>query len=93
MSVLLYGPVYSTYARTARLALEEKAVTYELREIDTLNGAGQMPEHLARHPWGKVPVIDHDGFLSSRRRPSRAMWMQLFLDQSCSPTIYGSGRA
>jgi glutathione S-transferase len=62
MSVLLYGPVYSTYARTARLALEEKAVTYELREIDTLNGAGQMPEHLARHPWGKVPVIDHDGF-------------------------------
>jgi glutathione S-transferase len=21
-----------------------------------------MPEHLARHPWGKVPVIDHDGF-------------------------------
>ena len=62
MSVVLYGPVYSTYARTARLALEEKAVGYELLEVDTLNGAGQMPEHLARHPWGKVPVLVHDGF-------------------------------
>jgi glutathione S-transferase len=62
MSVILYGPVYSTYARTARLALEEKGVSYELREVDTLNGAGQTPEHLARHPWGKVPVMDHDGF-------------------------------
>jgi len=62
MSVTLYGPTYSTYARTARLALEEKGVPYELREVDTLNGAGQTPEHLARHPWGKVPVMDHDGF-------------------------------
>jgi glutathione S-transferase len=62
MSVVLYGPVYSTYARTARLALEEKGAAYELHEVDTLNGANQKAEHLARHPWGKVPVIDHDGF-------------------------------
>ncbi len=62
MPVILYGPAYSTYTRTARLALEEKGVPYELREVDTLNGAGQTPEHLARHPWGKVPVLDHDGF-------------------------------
>ena len=62
MTVVLYGPAYSTYARTARLALEEKDVAYELREVDTLNGAGQTPEHLARHPWGKVPVMEHDGF-------------------------------
>jgi glutathione S-transferase len=25
-------------------------------------GEGQKPEHLARHPWGKVPVLEHDGF-------------------------------
>ena len=62
MSVVLYGPAYSTYARTARLTLEEKGVGYELLEVDTLNGAGQMPEHLARHPWGKVPVLVHDEF-------------------------------
>lgn len=62
MSLVLYGPAYSTYTRTARLALEEKGVAYELQEVDILKGAGRSPEHLARHPWGKVPVLDHDGF-------------------------------
>jgi glutathione S-transferase len=62
MPVVLYGPAYSTYTRTARLALEEKGLAYDLREVDTLAGEGQKAEHLARHPWGKVPVLDHDGF-------------------------------
>ena len=62
MDVVLYGPAYSTYTRTARLALEEKGAAYRLHEVDTLAGEGQKPEHLARHPWGKVPVLEHDGF-------------------------------
>ncbi len=62
MTVLLYGPAYSTYTRTARLALEEKSVAYGLYEVDTLAGEGQKAEHLARHPWGKVPVLDDDDF-------------------------------
>jgi glutathione S-transferase len=62
MPAVLYGPAYSTYTRTARLALEEKGVGHDLREVDTLAGEGQKAEHLARHPWGKVPVLDHDGF-------------------------------
>jgi glutathione S-transferase len=62
MSVVLYGPAYSTYTRTARLALEEKSVAYGLYEVDTLAGEGQKAEHLARHPWGKVPVLEHNGF-------------------------------
>ena len=62
MSVVLYGPAYSTYTRTARLALEEKGAAYTLREVDTLAGEGQKAEHLARHPWGKAPVLDDDGF-------------------------------
>ena len=63
MPVLLHGPAYSTYARTARLVLEEKGIPYELREVDILTGANLAPEHLARHPWGKVPALEHDGFL------------------------------
>jgi glutathione S-transferase len=62
MAIVLYGPVYSTYTRTARLALEEKEVAYRLHQVDTLAGEGQKPEHLARHPWGKVPVLEHDNF-------------------------------
>jgi glutathione S-transferase len=62
MPVTLHGPGYSTYARTARLALEEKGVAYELNEVDLFTGKGQAPEHLARQPWGKVPAFEHDGF-------------------------------
>jgi glutathione S-transferase len=62
MTVVVYGPAYSTYTRTARLALEEKGIAYRLHEVDFFNGEGQKPEHLARHPWGKVPVMEHDGF-------------------------------
>ena len=62
MTVTLHGPAYSTYARTARLALEEKGVAYELAEVDILTGAAQTPEHLARQPFGKVPALTHDGF-------------------------------
>jgi glutathione S-transferase len=63
MAVVLHGPAYSTYARTARLALEEKGVAYELREVDILKGEAQSAGHRARHPWGKVPAFEHDGFL------------------------------
>ena len=62
MAVALYGPTYSTYARAARLALEEKGVDYELREVDLLKGEGRQPEHMRRHPYGKAPVLEHDGF-------------------------------
>jgi glutathione S-transferase len=62
MPVTLHGPAYSTYARTARLALEEKGVAYNLDEVDILTGKGHEPAHLARQPWGKVPAFDHDGF-------------------------------
>lgn len=58
---VVYGPAYSTYTRTARLALEEKGVAYTLEEVDILQGAAQTPQHLARHPFGKVPAFSHDG--------------------------------
>jgi len=62
MTVTLHGPSYSTYARTARLVLEEKGVAYTLDEVDMLAGATQAPEYLAKQPFGKVPALTHDGF-------------------------------
>jgi glutathione S-transferase len=59
---IVYGPGYSTYARTVRLALEEKGVDYDLVEVDIFAGANTTPEHLARQPFGKVPAFEHDGF-------------------------------
>ena len=57
----VYGPAYSTYVRSARLALEEKGVDYDLVEVDFLSGP--MPsEQVQRHPFARVPAFEHDGF-------------------------------
>lgn len=59
--VILYGPAYSTYVRSALLTMEEKGVDYRLVEVDFLKSP--MPaEHLERHPFAKVPAFEHDGF-------------------------------
>lgn len=58
---IVYGPSFSTYARTVRLVLEEKSVAYELRPVNIMAGEAQVGEHKSRHPFGKVPAFEHDG--------------------------------
>jgi glutathione S-transferase len=62
-SPIVHGPSYSTYVRSARLALEEKGVPYELVEVAMLQGAHQEPAFLAKNPFGKVPALEHDGMM------------------------------
>jgi len=59
---IIYGPAYSTYARSVRLALEEKGASYQLKEVDLLSDAQKSADHLARNPFGKVPAFSHGGF-------------------------------
>lgn len=59
---IIYGPDYSTYVRTVRLAFAEKPAEYRLEPIDMLGGETKQPAHLRRHPFGKVPAFEHDGF-------------------------------
>ncbi|MCM2129509.1 glutathione S-transferase family protein [Larsenimonas rhizosphaerae] len=54
--IVLYGYPHSRSARVAWV-LEELSLEYEYRMVDLKSGAGQQPEHLARHPDGKVPVL------------------------------------
>jgi glutathione S-transferase len=58
---IIYGPQFSTYVRTARLALEEKPASYELVDVAMMQGAHKESEFLARNPFGKVPAFSHDG--------------------------------
>jgi glutathione S-transferase len=46
------------------MLLAEKKAQYELVPVHVLKGEPRQPEHLARHPFGKVPVpvLDYDGF-------------------------------
>jgi len=62
VEAVIYGPAYSTYTRTARLVFEEKGQAYKLVEVDILKGDGHSAAHLARHPYGKVPTLEIDGF-------------------------------
>jgi glutathione S-transferase len=57
----IYGPRFSTYVRSVLLALEEKGAAYDVHEVDILKGEHQSPEHVARHPFAKVPAFSHDG--------------------------------
>jgi glutathione S-transferase len=50
----------SPYGRAVLIALEEKSAAY--RYAPVAPGKFRTPEHLARHPFGKVPVIEHGDF-------------------------------
>ncbi len=59
---VLYGPAYSVYTRAVMIALHEKKVAFDHVSVDLRKGEHKQPEHLARHPFGKVPAFLHNGF-------------------------------
>ena len=61
MSVKLYGVAGSPCVQAARLGLTEKGIDFEL--VPVAPSELKTPEHLARNPFGKMPVLDHDGFM------------------------------
>jgi hypothetical protein len=59
---VLWGFDASTYVRTIKMLLAEKHFTqFKQMPLNVLQGEPKRPEHLERHPFGKVPVLDHDG--------------------------------
>ena len=62
MQPQLYGLARSVYTRIARLALEEKGVPYTLNDVEIFGPGGAPAEHLARHPFGRIPAFEQDGF-------------------------------
>jgi glutathione S-transferase len=51
----------SPFARAVLATLEEKAASYRVAPVAP--GTFQSPQHLVRHPFGRVPVLEHDGFV------------------------------
>ncbi|QDB99047.1 glutathione S-transferase family protein [Mesorhizobium sp. 8] len=58
----LYGADYSVYVRIARMALEEKGIGYDLVPVDIFAEGGPPAWYLERHPFGRIPAFEHDGF-------------------------------
>jgi glutathione S-transferase len=61
MSVKLYGVPGSPCVQAARLGLTEKGIDFELMTMAPPEI--KSAEHMARNPFGKIPVLDHDGFV------------------------------
>jgi glutathione S-transferase len=58
----LYGNPGSTCTRKVLMTFAEKGVTPELEVIDLATGQHKSGDHLARQPFGQVPVLDDGAF-------------------------------
>jgi glutathione S-transferase len=59
----LFQSIYSQHARKIRVFAREVGLEIQEIDVDLGKGASRMPEYLAKNPNGKVPVLDHDGFM------------------------------
>lgn len=60
-SIVVHGIPGSPYTRVPMLALEEKGGAYKIAAIAP--GQHKQPPYLALHPFGRVPVLEHDGWM------------------------------
>lgn len=58
--ITVYGIPGSPFLRSVEIALKEKDVPYRLHALAP--GEHKQPEYLARHPFGRIPAFEHDGF-------------------------------
>ncbi|MFN0248412.1 MAG: glutathione S-transferase family protein [Kofleriaceae bacterium] len=68
----LYGHPWSVNTRKTLTTLEEKGHPIPLTLVMIPKGEQNRPEHLRIHPFGKVPVLDDDGFIIYETRAINA---------------------
>ncbi len=61
MTLRLYWHPFSIFPRRVRIALREKAVTFEEIEVDLPGGATRSASFRQLNPFGQLPVLEHDG--------------------------------
>lgn len=60
-NVTVHSLIGSPYGRAALISLEEKGVPYRVLPLGP--GASKQEPYLRFHPFGRVPVLEHDGFV------------------------------
>jgi glutathione S-transferase len=58
--IIVHGIPGSPYVRMPLLACVEKGAPYRIAAMQF--GQNKTPEYLQRQPFGRIPVIEHDGF-------------------------------
>lgn len=74
---ILYGYWRSSATYRTRIALNLKGVGYRTVGVHLLKDEQTTPEHLARHPSGRVPILEIDG-----HRIGQSMAMIDYLDET-----------
>ncbi|UVO29701.1 glutathione S-transferase family protein [Bradyrhizobium arachidis] len=58
--IIVYGFPRSTFVNIVRLVLTHKDVAYTFQDLEPVMGKA---EHLALHPFNRVPILRHDDFI------------------------------
>lgn len=59
-NITVFGIPGSPFLRSVEITLKEKGLDYQLQAIKP--GEHKQPDYLARHPFGRIPAFEHDGF-------------------------------
>lgn len=59
--IIIHGVPGSPFMRSVLAACEEKSAAWRLAPLAP--GASKSPEYLALHPFGRIPAIEHDGYV------------------------------
>jgi glutathione S-transferase len=59
--IVVHSVPGSPYGRAVLATLEEKGATYRLSPVAP--GAAKTEPHVSRHPFGRVPVLEHGDFM------------------------------
>ena len=59
----IYGIDFSPAANAVRMCANALGLDYEYKVLDVFEGEHKTDAYLALNPFGKLPVIDDDGFL------------------------------
>jgi maleylacetoacetate isomerase len=81
---VLYGYWRSSATYRTRIALNLKGVSYRTVGVHLLKDENNSPEHLARHPSGRVPILEIDG---ARIGQSMAMIDYLDITRPSPPLV------
>ena len=74
---ILYGYWRSSATYRTRIALNLKGMSYRTVGVHLLKDEQMSPDHLARHPSGRVPILEIDG-----HRIGQSMAMIDYLDET-----------
>ena len=63
MAIKIYGSPYSTCTQRILTVCGEKSIPYELVAINLATGEHKSPSFLEKQPFGKIPVLEDDGYV------------------------------